>query len=45
MVYPFNYGFIPQTIENLDNDSKNIDNLDVFVIGIDSLQPLSVINL
>jgi inorganic pyrophosphatase len=44
MVYPFNYGFIPQTIENLDNDSKNIDNLDVFVIGIDSLQPLSVIN-
>lgn len=44
MVYPFNYGFIPQTIENLDNDSKNIDNLDVFVIGIDSLQPLSIIN-
>ncbi len=44
MVYPFNYGFIPQTIENLDNDFKNIDNLDVFVIGIDSLQPLSVIN-
>ena len=44
MVYPFNYGFIPQTIENLDNDSKNIDNLDVFVIGIDSLQPLIVIN-
>jgi inorganic pyrophosphatase len=44
MVYPFNYGFIPQTIENLDNDSTNIDNLDVFVIGIDSLQPLSVIN-
>ena len=44
MIYPFNYGFIPQTIENLDNDSKNIDNLDVFVIGIDSLQPLSVIN-
>ena len=44
MVYPFNYGFIPQTIENLDNDSENIDNLDVFVIGIDSLQPLSIIN-
>lgn len=44
MVYPFNYGFIPQTIENLDNDSKNIDSLDVFVIGIDPLQPLSVIN-
>lgn len=44
MVYPFNYGFIPQTIENLDNDFKNTDNLDVFVIGIDSLQPLSVIN-
>ncbi len=44
MVYPFNYGFIPQTIENLDNDIKNTDNLDVFVIGIDSLQPLSVIN-
>ena len=44
MVYPFNYGFIPQTIENLDDDFKNIDNLDAFVIGIDSLQPLSVIN-
>ncbi len=44
MVYPFNYGFIPQTIENLDNDSTNIDNLDVFVIEIDYLQPLSVIN-
>ena len=44
MVYPFNYGFIPQTIENLDNNSKNMDNLDVFVIGIDSLQPLSIIN-
>jgi inorganic pyrophosphatase len=44
MVYPFNYGFIPQTIENLDNNSKNIDSLDVFVIGIDSLHPLSIIN-
>ena len=44
MVYPYNYGFIPQTIENLDDDFKNIDNLDAFVIGIDSLQPLSVIN-
>ena len=44
MVYPFNYGFIPQTIENLNNNSKNMDNLDVFVIGIDSLQPLSIIN-
>lgn len=32
MVYPFNYGFIPQTIENLDDDFKNIDNLDAFVI-------------
>ena len=44
MVYPFNYGFIPQTIENLDNNSQNIDSLDVFVTGIDSLHPLSIIN-
>ncbi|HEX2405757.1 MAG TPA: inorganic diphosphatase [Nitrososphaeraceae archaeon] len=44
MVYPFNYGFIPKTIETLDDNSNNIDSLDVFVIDFDSLQPLSVIN-
>lgn len=44
MVYPFNYGFIPKTIETLDNNSNNIDNLDVFVIDTDPLQPLSLIN-
>ena len=44
MVYPFNYGFIPKTMETLDNNSNNIDNLDVFVIDIDPLQPLSLIN-
>jgi inorganic pyrophosphatase len=44
MVYPFNYGFIPKTIETIDYKSKNIDCLDVFVIDIDPLQPLSVIN-
>ncbi len=43
MVYPFNYGFIPKTIETLDNNS-NFDNLDAFVLYIDSLHPLSVIN-
>ena len=42
MVYPCNYGFIPKTIESLDLD--NDDNLDVFVIGIDSLIPRSVVN-
>ena len=44
MVYPFNYGFIPKTMETLDDNSNNIDNLDVFVIDIDPLQPLSLIN-
>jgi inorganic pyrophosphatase len=44
MVYPFNYGFIPKTMETLDNNSNNTDNLDVFVIDIDPLQPLSLIN-
>jgi inorganic pyrophosphatase len=43
MVYPFNYGFIPKTIETLDNNS-NFDNLDAFVLHIDPLYPLSVIN-
>ena len=42
MIYPYNYGFIPKTIESLDLD--NDDNLDVFVIGIDSLIPRSVVN-
>ena len=42
MVYPYNYGFIPKTLESLDLDNK--DNLDVFVIGIDSLIPRSVVN-
>ena len=36
MVYPFNYGFIPKTIETLDDNSNNIDSLDVFVIDFDS---------
>ena len=44
MVYPFNYGFIPKTLENSDKLSACKDNLDVFVIGIDSLQPKSVVN-
>ena len=44
MVYPFNYGFIPKTIETIDYNSKNIDCLDVFVIDIDPLHPLSIIN-
>ncbi|HJT85492.1 MAG TPA: inorganic diphosphatase [Nitrososphaeraceae archaeon] len=43
MVYPFNYGFIPKTIETLENNS-NLDNLDAFVLYINSLTPLSVIN-
>ncbi|MGD1836452.1 MAG: inorganic diphosphatase [Nitrososphaeraceae archaeon] len=42
MVYPCNYGFIPKTIESLDLDTT--DNLDVFVIGVDSLIPRSVVN-
>ncbi|MGD1834986.1 MAG: inorganic diphosphatase [Nitrososphaeraceae archaeon] len=42
MVYPYNYGFIPKTLESFDLDNK--DNLDVFVIGIDSLIPRSVVN-
>jgi inorganic pyrophosphatase len=44
MVYPYNYGFIPKTLENSDKLTTCKDNLDVFVIGIDSLQPKSVIN-
>lgn len=44
LVYPFNYGFIPKTIETINYDSKNIDCLDVFVIDIDPLHPLSIIN-
>jgi len=44
MVYPFNYGFIPKTLENSDKLTTSKDNLDVFVIGIDSLQPKSVVN-
>jgi inorganic pyrophosphatase len=44
MVYPFNYGFIPKTLENSCKLTTYKDNLDVFVIGIDSLQPKSVVN-
>ena len=43
MVYPFNYGFIPKTLESSDKPNYK-DNLDVFVIGIDSLQPKSIVN-
>ena len=42
MVYPCNYGFIPKTLEYLDPD--NDDNLDVFILGIDSLIPGSMVN-
>jgi len=44
MVYPCNYGFIPNTLETSDKLTTSKDNLDVFVIGIDSLQPKSVVN-
>ena len=44
MVYPFNYGFIPNTLEKSDKLTTSKDNLDVFVIGIESLQPKSVVN-
>jgi inorganic pyrophosphatase len=44
MIYPFNYGLIPKTLENSDKLTTYKDNLDVFVIGIDSLQPRSVVN-
>ncbi|MGZ5511682.1 MAG: inorganic diphosphatase, partial [Nitrososphaeraceae archaeon] len=44
LVYPFNYGFIPKTMETINYDSKNIHSLDVFVIDIDPLYPLSIIN-
>lgn len=44
MIYPFNYGSIPSTMENSENLVFNNDNLDAFIIGIDSLYPGSVIN-
>ena len=37
MIYPFNYGFIPKTRES------NGDPVDVFILGNDSLVPMSVI--
>jgi inorganic pyrophosphatase len=37
MVYPFNYGFIPNTRENSG------DLVDVFVLGDDPLVPISII--
>lgn len=42
MVYPFNYGFVPRTMECSKSSSK--DNLDAFIIGIDSLIPRSIVN-
>jgi inorganic pyrophosphatase len=42
MIYPFNYGFIPQTRED-DGDDAEADPIDVFVLGNYSLLPKSVI--
>ncbi|MFB5599900.1 MAG: inorganic diphosphatase [Nitrososphaeraceae archaeon] len=44
MIYPFNYGFIPRTLENSESSGLTKDNLDVFVIGFDAIYPRSVIN-
>lgn len=44
MIYPFNYGFIPRTLENSESSGLTKDNLDVFVIGFDAMYPRSVIN-